>query len=330
MPDLIISKSTLDTLTAQYDAIKATASDATAELTAKATFKGMDNVNEIVATAMAQIREFTDNGKQSSFADKTLAVIDPKNKWAGKWLGAAKTTITEETLKETTIEEIANKVISSINSQREDVVTYMESIVSLRTVLDSNREHYSTLLDKANALLPTIPVDTREELDTKALINKLVKSLMQVESTVFNKINPLVASARLAIGEIDGQLPDIEHDLKYDGSLKIAQQALADYIGMAKTVKDMTEKAGDAIRKDIHETTLESINMVGEVMVDTDRLRQLQKEEATHMHNVNKAMSSTRDKINQNFNDINQIQLEYTATKKETSNVMLEHYADVK
>jgi len=320
-------------LTSEYSNLKQTASEATSKLTSVATFKGMDDINAIVAEAMSQVQEFTSNGKKSSFASsvssKALAVIDPNNKWAGKWLGNAKDEITKESLKETTMEEVANRVIASINAQREDVISYMESVVAVRDVMAANKDKYQALLDKANELMPTIVVDTREELDTKSFINRLKKSLMQVDATITTKINPLIASAKIAIQEIDSQLPDIEHDLKYEGSLKVAQQALADLIGMAKTVKGMTEKAGDAIRKDIHETTIESIQMVGDVMIDTDRLKKLQTEEANHMQRVNKVMEDTKNKINKNYDEINHIQLEYNAAKKASNHLMLEGYANV-
>lgn len=324
----IVSGVSLSDLTAKYDSIKNTASKVTSKLASANTLNGMDNVNKIVSDAMKQIQILTQNGKKPSvrsrFGSKALAVIDPKNKWAGKWLDNAKDELAEETLKEKTMEEIANEVISSINTQREDVISYMESIVEVRSSMIQSRDLYEELLKEANDLLPTIDVDTRDELDTKSLINRLNKSLMQVDSTISTKINPLVASARIAVSEIDAQLPDIEHDLKYEGSLKVAQQSLSDLIGMAKTVKNMTEQAGDVIREDIHATTLESIAMVGDVMVDTDRMKRLQKEEEAHMIKVSNAMGATTDKINKNFTELNQIQLEYREAKEKNTHLLIE------
>lgn len=322
---------TLSDLTAQYSQTKSITSEATSRLTSQATFKGMDSINTIVAEAMQQIEEFTSNGKKpsmlSSAGSRVLSLVDPNSRWAGKWLSSTSNSVTKESLKETTMEEIANRVISAINSQREDVVSYMESVAALRDTVSTNLVNYETILADATELLPTLPVNTREELDTKSLINRLNKSIMQATSTISTKMDPLILSASLAVQEIDAQLPDIEHDLKYEGSLKVAQQSLSDLIGMASSVKAMTEKAGDEIRKDIKQTTLESINMVGDIMIDTKRIKQLQEEEAEHMQNLNKAMQQTHQRINQNFDELNQISLDYKKEKEANTHLMIDNYS---
>lgn len=321
----------LSDLTMSYQNLKHEASKATSDLNSKATLRGMDSINEIVSNAMKEIQIFTNTAKKSStlssIGSKALAVIDPNNKWAGKWMSDATDRIAEESLKESTIEQIADKVLTSISNQREEVISYMESVVVVRNTLVSNTTHYDDLLKKARALLPSIPPDTREELDAKSLINRLTKSVIQLDRMVTSNVNPLIASAKLAIQKIDEELPDIEHDLKYSGSFKVAQQKLSDYIGMAKAVKIMTEQAGDAIRKDIQSTTLESIKMVGEVIVDTNRMAQIQKEENDHLKKLNTVMSETQKKINQSFDDVTKLHTSYLESKAQNQHVLIGHYS---
>ena len=323
---------TLADLTSEYQSLKAKASKATEKLASKATFRGMDSINEIVAEAMQQVQQFTSNGSKSSttssIKNKALAVIDPNNKWAGKWLGGASEAITKETLKEKTMAEIADSVINSINDQREDVISYMEFVVEVKTSLQENYYHYKELLAKAQELEPTLDNNTREFLDTRLMISRLQKSILQTDSMVTSKINPLITAAHLAINEIDSQLPDIEHDLKYEGSLKVAQQSLSDLIGMAKTVKSMTEQAGDAIREDVQRTTLESIQMVGDVMIDTERFKRIQEQESKHLANISSVMQKTKDRINSNFDAMNQISLQYIEDKANNTNTLLSHHKE--
>jgi hypothetical protein len=322
---------TIKDLTLEYNSTKDEASKATNVLNSKATLNGMDDINKIVATAMKEIEIFTNNTKKPgivvSISSKAIAIIDPNNKWAGKWIDNASDRVVEETLKESTIEEIADKVISSINQQREEVIDYMEAVVVIRTTLVDSQVYYTALLEKAKLLLPTIAIDTREELDTKSLINRLTKSVIQLDRMVTSNINPLIASAKLAIQKIDEELPDIEHDLKYNGSFKIAQQKLADYIGMAKTVKAMTEQAGDVIRQDIQRTTIESIKMVGEVIIDTNRMTRIQQEEDKHLETLNKIMASTSEKIDQSFDNVTNLHISYLESKQKHQHQLIAHYA---
>jgi len=204
----------------------------------------------------------------------------------------------------------------------------METVVNIRNTLESSKIKYEDILPNAMSLVDSVAKDTREELDAKALVNRITKSIMQLDTTITNKIQPLIASAHFAIQEIDNQLPDIEHDLKYEGSLKVAQQSLSDLIGMAKTIKSMTEDAGDIIRKDIHETTLESIRMVGDVMLDTERMQRIQKEEQEHIAKVSAEFSKTKSKINQNFENMQQIHSSYISHKTDRSKLLLDSYTD--
>jgi len=332
-PEPEVFNTNLSELTNSYKSIKSNASKVASQISSSTTLSGMDSINVIISDGMKDINRLMNNGKKvstfSSIKNKALSVIDPGSKWAAKWLDDTKEKIEDENIKESSIDEIADRVISAVEKQREDVISFMESMVGSRASLLDDITRYTDLLAKAKSLLTTLTVDTREEMDTKSLITRLNKSLMQADSTISNEINPLVASARIAITEIDAQLPDMEHDLKYKGSLKVAQQSLSDLIGMAKAVKNMTEQAGDAIREDIYATTLESINMVGDVMIDTDRMKKLQLEEQAHMKKVNDAMRITHDKINKNFEEINQLQLAHADGKNKSSAIMIENYADI-
>jgi hypothetical protein len=307
-----------------YNQIKATVADATTSLNGSATFSGMDDVSEIVSTGIAKIDEFIESTKKPSVASKALSIIDPKNKWAGKWASNASESLKKEEFKERTIDDIANQIIKGINKQREDVISYMESLVDIRTTLTNSRESYENLAPSVNEALAQATPNTREELDLKSIVTRITKSIMQLDATVRTEINPLIASANIAIQEIDNQLPDIEYDLKYKGSLKIAQQSLSNLIGMAKTVKSMTENAGDVIRKDIHDTTIESIEMVGDVIMDTKRLSQIQEQEQQHMQKVKTAMENTVNKINSNFTDVQQLHATYVEHKEATSALLLD------
>lgn len=316
-------------LLSEYHAIKQRASAATDRLTSTGTLSGLDNVNEIIAEGIKEIEAFTTNMSKpstlSSVKTKALAVIDPNNKWAGKWLAKAEDSVSTETLKEQTLQQIADRIIASINKQREDVMQYMESVNEVKENLLASAVYYEQLLVQAEALLPKLPENTREQLDAKSLIARLGKSIVQLQSTVSAEIQPLISSAVIAIQEIDAQLPDIEHELKHKGGLKIAQQALSDLIGMANSVKEMTEVAGDAIRKDIRDTTIASIKMVGDVMLDTDRMRKIQQEEHEHMKKVQAVMEETKQKIDRNFEGIQQLHLEHKAARDQTSHVLLEN-----
>lgn len=317
----------LKTLTDQYSSIKSTVTRATDKLTEKTTFNGMEEVSEIVANGMNQIHTFLENNKKpstvSSLKSKALAVIDPNNKWAGKWMDDTKEVLNKEKLKEKTIQDIANQIISGIEQQREDTIGYMESIVEVQTAILESKKQYEQLLPVAEASLAAVVQGTRDELDLKAMVTRLSKSIMQLDSTLTTKITPLLASARVVIKEIDDQLPDIEHDLKYDGSLKIGQQSLSDLVGMTKSVKSMVENASDVIRRDIHETTLESINMIGDVMVDTDRMLKIQQEEQAYMSKVHNAMEQTAAKIHKNHDNMKQIHGNFIEHKVQHTSALL-------
>lgn len=314
---------TLADLQDTYASIKKTASTATQKLNQASPIKNIDAVQDIVASGMKEMQIFIEKSNQDagSKVSKALSTIP----WAGKFFDKAKNETQDKLNQNKTMDEIADTVIAQIEKQRETVMTYMEAIVDIRNTLAFNRDNYCSLLKKAEQYLPTTDPSAREHLDTKALITRLNKSLITLDSTINKDITTLLGSAQIAIQEIDSQLPDIEHDLKHNTSLATAQQSLANLMGMTKSVKKMTEAAGDAIKDSIEKTTIESIQMAGEIMTDSARLEALHKREQKHMENVHKELEKTKAKINQNFETTQQIALSYEKDKKAHHHALLDY-----
>jgi hypothetical protein len=321
----------LQSLMDAYNSVKANASDATNKLTNSFTLKGMDSINEMVSEAMEQIAEFTTNGKkQGAFAaagNKALAIIDPKSKWAGKWLGNASTEVKKEALKEKTLNEIIDNLIAQINTKREEVITFIESATSIRSDMITSISAYETLQTSATTLLNNAVENSRESFDAKFLITQLTTTIQGIKTDITSHVDPLIAGASVSVNQIATILPTIENDLKYKSGFKVFQQNLSDLNGMVKSVTNLATNAGDAIRKDVNSTIIDSLAMLGETGVDTERLAKVHEEQMLHQKAIDKVMSETKDKINNNFNNMQQLQLKMDEERLATNSILIAAYS---
>ena len=320
----------LSDLSAMYNSIKESSSKATDKLNHSLTLNGMDSVNELVAKAVKEIDAFTSAGKPKSMTSKAISVIDPKSKWAGKWLNSTKDQIKEENLKEQSINQIVDGLISKISNEREEVIKFIEAAAEIRHDMINSITSYESLLDNVNDLITKAQPNTREDIDAKFLSSQLVATITGLKADLKSTIEPLLASANISVQQIGAILPTIENDLKYKGSFKTFQQKLSDLNGMVTSVTELATNAGDAIRKEVNETIYESISMLSETGLDTDRLEKINQEELIHQQRLGKVMQETQDKINKNFTKINQIHLEHKASQQSASHQLLENYAEVK
>ena len=315
----------------RYDELSKSTTVSTSKLTGEVTIADMDSINEVVSEAVIKIQQFAESGTKrstsSSIKSKMLSVIDPNNKWAGKWMDESKQSLQEEKINDSTLRELTDKVLTHINEQREQTIEYMGFLLDIRTDLSNSLQGYRLLLKESTQSLKDTLENTREELDLQLLITRLEKSIITTDQAVTRDIPALIASTRIVVNELNSQLPDIEHDLNYNGSLKVAQKTLSGLIGMTQTIKSMTEQSGDAIRKDIQETTIDSIKMVGNILTDPERLRALQAEREIHYKAVNDTMQLTQNKIQDNFIEIKNISSEYERSKQETQNTLLTSYS---
>lgn len=329
-PDVSIKE-----LSTQYNGIKKSTSKALSSLGGDMTIGGMDKVNELVSGAMKDIQSFVDNGREKSFIEKStsraVALIDPNNKWAGKWINSAKDTLAEESHKEKTINEIVDILVSQIEEKRQEVLDTIEIDTEIKDGMIHDGETFLKILDQAEKVAAAEENQTsRTAMEAKFLILQLKTSIQSLEDTIRGQVEPLIASNALLCEQIAAVIPTLETELRYSGRFKTSQQKAMDLAGMVKTTLALATETSDIIRKDVHETIYESIGMIGESGIDTARRLKMNEENEVHHKKVQKAMGDTMDRIQKDFDTINGIYSEHRLAHKKEDNALLEAYSKAK
>lgn len=327
------SSVSIEELLTQYNSTKGEASQAVETLTNSFTLKGMDSINKLVSEAMKEIKDFTDNGKQESTiskgASRALAIIDPNNKWAGKWFDNAKDNVEEEKLKEKTINEVINSLIQQIELKRNEVISFIESANEVKKHMLHSLESYNTMLSAAERAESDAEPDSKEFFDAGYLKSMLLVSIAGIESDIKSQVDPLIGGARISVKQITTMLPTIENDLKYKSGFKAFQQALSDLNGIVKTTTELAANAGDVIRKDVNETIYQSLEMLGETGLDAERFKKIHLEEQAHHKKINDVMAKTQKKMKDNFAAIQDTSRQLANSREENVSNLLENYSKV-
>jgi len=323
----------LNKLLNKFQLAKAKATKQSAILTDDTTIKNMDSINEMVAEAMLKIGDFASAGQKEGFfrskMTSTLAVIDPDEKWAAKWLDNSEEKAKIAEMNNKSITEVISSLVADIEAQRDSVITYIENAAQVKAAMEETSKTYEKLLKKAHKVLATAEENTRKHFDAQYLVTTLTASIESISTDIASHVNPLLAAANISVTQITTILPTIENDLQSKMGFKAFQQKLSDLNEMTANVANMSARVGETIRSEINDTVYKSIEMLGETGLDTDRMKKIADEEAKHQAKIAQVMNKTQARINQTFNDVQQLAIESSAKRDETNNRLLADYSQV-
>ena len=323
----------LSKLLETYNATKQRASSKITSLTDSFTLEGMDSVNELVSSAMKQIKDFTDNGKPKSTMSKVtsrgLALIDPNNKWAGKWLSNATDAIEDEKIKQKTINEIINDLTTQIEAKRQEVIEFIQSAREVKKDMVETISIYEGLLSKTKHVVDHSEELSRDNLDAKFLAGMLITTIENLNSDIKSHVNSLITGAEISVNRIAAILPTIENDLKYKAGWKAFQQKLSDLNGMVKTTTELASNAGDLIREDVNSTIYDSLSMMTDSGLDVNRFKKIQQQELAHQEKINTLLLKTRASVDKTYTEMVDFNVELQAKRETANNLLLDNYSKV-
>lgn len=318
-------------LVAMYNSTKKSDTAASAKLTDGFTLKGMDEVKEMVASAMLQIEDLANKGKEQSLAggltSKALALVDSDNKWVGKWFGNKQEALRTEAAEQSTISEIVTSLRTNIEAKREEVIVLIEETANIRETMISSINVYKDINSKVDHIVANAAANTRELFDAQQLATRTRSTIATMETDIKSIIEPLLAGASISVQEIQGLLPTIENDLQSKLAIKAFQQQLQDLHEMTKAVSDLSISAGDKIRSSVNDTIYESIEILGESGVDVARLEKSLDDEKKHQAKVAQITRKVSDKINTNYNKMTALTAKITEGRDEDMSNLLASYA---
>lgn len=322
------NKDKLNSLLGAFNSIKNKSSEAAQSLTGKSTLKGMEEINELMASAMSEIAKFSDTGKETGFfssaKSKALAVVDPNSSWVGKWMHKAADEVAREELKTKSISEVITSVKNSIESKREEVITFIEYACSVRDSLIDSVQQYKAVEKEASKALEDAPANSRENYDAKMLITMIKQAIIKIEGDLKSSIEPLITSADISVQKIQTMLPSIEEDLQSKLGFKAFQQQLADLNGMTMAVLELSTAVGSKLRDDIKGTIYESIEMLSKTGVDVKELETLAQKEVAHQNKVRDLMMKTKQKMDDEFEGIGRLQEKLALEAAKNPTVLIE------
>ena len=324
----------LNKLMKKYQKAKSSSTKASAILTDNTTIKDMDSINEMVAEAMLKIGEFASNGQQEGYfkskMSSALAIVDPNQKWAAKWLDSSEEKAKVVEMNNKSITQVISDLVADIEGQRDAVVEYIINAAQVKASMESEASAYEKMLVKANHVFNNTDANTRENFDALQLVTALTSSIESIKTDIASHVNPLLAAANVSVKQITTILPTIESDLQSKMGFKAFQQKLTDLNQMTSQVASLSMKVGETINKEINDTVIESIAILGETGLDTDRMRKIAGDEAKHQARINTEMNKVQVKINKTFNEVKQLAHESQEARAKSTNQLLVDYSDTK
>ncbi len=329
-PEDIMSLADLNSL---YNKTKAEDTAQSSKLTSNFTLKGMDEVKEMVASAMMQIEEFTNKGKEqgivSATTSKALALVDSKNKWIGKWFNGKVDASKRESIEQSTVSEIVTSLKNNVEVKRNEVIDLIEDLTNIRLSMIERLDTYNLIDAQVTKLVETTEPSTRKRFDAQQLATMTKATIQKIESDIKSMIEPLIASATISVQQIQQLMPTIENDLQSKLSIKAFQQQLQDLNEIVKATTDLSKEVGSKVTASTRETIYQSISMLSETGgIDTKALQQSANEEVKHQEKIASLMKKTSEKINQNYNDMIGIQKNLIESKSRLSDNLISQYSE--
>ena len=320
---------TIEELLAQYNSYKQSDSEQASQTTKKYTLKGLDEVNELVANAMLQIDDFVSNDTPSTFGSiksKALAILDPKDKWIGKWASKAADEAAKVDTKSQTVDEIIKSIRTSIEAKRDEVVASAHSAFADRDNLAARLSYYQDILTKAKVLLSQAEPASKTEFSAKLLINMTTTTIMEIQSTISDDINPLITSAGIAVERIEAMIPTIEAKLQDKLGIKTFQQQLSDLLSVTQVVTDLTNAVDEKVTKSIQDTTLQTMSLLKNSTLDVDRLKSKLNRDNIYRAKLETAISDVQSSVNTEFTKLQALALEQKKAYSSNTQTFISNY----
>ena len=320
---------TIEELLSQYNSYKQSDSEQASQTTKKYTLKGLDEVNELVANAMLQIDDFVSNDTPSTFGSiksKALAILDPKDKWIGKWTSKAADEAAKVDTKSQTVDEIIKSIRTSIEAKRDEVVSSAHSAFADRDNLSARLKYYQDILTQAKAILSQAEPASKTEFSAKLLVNMTTTTIMEIQSTISDDINPLITSAGIAVERIEAMIPTIEAKLQDKLGIKTFQQQLSDLLSVTQVVTDLTNAVDEKVTKSIQETTLQTMSLLKNSTLDVDRLKSKLNRDNIYRAKLETAISDVQTSVNTEFNKLQALALEQKKAYSSNTQTFISSY----
>lgn len=317
-------------LTTLYNQTKALDTADSSKLTSNFTLSGVDGVQDLIAAAMLQIQEFTDHGKAPTTTSKVLARVAPEGSWLGKFVNSKTTAHKLESIKEQSISQVVKTLRDSINGKRDEVITLIETLTSIRSSMLDRLQTYLQIDTKVSALADQAAPNSRAKFDAQQLAIMTKATIEKIHSEIHSSIEPLIASATISVNQIQQLLPTIENDLQTKLTIKTFQQQLQDLNKMVNAASDLATSAGSAIKASVNETIYESLELLSNTGIDVKALKQSAQDEIKHQQKIQQLIAKTSDKINSNFHEITSIQQTLLSSRQTLENNLISQYSESK
>lgn len=324
------SPSSLADLTALYNQTKVLDTADSSKLTNNFTLKGFDDLSELVATAMLEIQSFTDHGKAPSTTSKFLARVAPEGSWLSKFVNSKTAAHKLESIKEQSITQVVTTLRNAINAKREEVITLIETLSSIRESMLDRLSTYTSIDAQVSILAEQAPANSRAKFDAQQLAIMTKATIEKIHSEIHSSIEPLIASATISVTQIQQLLPTIENDLQTKLTIKTFQQQLQDLNKMVTAASDLATEAGTAIKASVNETIYESLELLSNTGIDVKALKQSAQDEIKHQQKIQQLIHKTSDKINSNFREITSIQQTLLTSRQSLENNLISQYSETK
>lgn len=315
-------------LTALYNQTKALDTADSSKLTSNFTLSGVDGVQDLIAAAMLQIQEFTDHGKAPTTTSKVLARVAPEGSWLGKFVNSKTAQHKLESIKEQSISQVVKTLRDSINTKRDEVITLIETLTSIRSSMLDRLQTYLAIDTQVSQLAEQAPPASRQRFDAQQLAIMTKATIEKIHSEIHSSIEPLIASATISVNQIQQLLPTIENDLQTKLTIKTFQQQLQDLNKMVNAASDLATQAGSTIKASVNETIYESLELLSNTGIDVKALKQSAQDEIKHQQKIQQLIAKTSDKINSNFNEITSIQQTLLTSRQTLENNLISQYSE--
>ena len=241
----------------------------------------LDDVNASVADAVVQIEGLSN--KQSS----TLSKLP----YFGKWMIKAKDSIKEEQLRTGKMVEVVDRLFSSLNDKKDNIVTVMTTLFELQGQLAAEvsvmEEKEILATELANTGVGIVP------LKAKNLLVQLKQSIIKAKDRV-QIINATVMSAEASTTAISSLLPTLQGELITEMAIQAGLQELQEFKAVFDATISVVEDLNEANNGTMKNVLLEVVDLAISSPTDIAKLENLNTDRAKFKKQLQDKMENAK------------------------------------
>lgn len=242
----------------------------------------LDNVNENVASAVVQIEQLTNKTETSALA---------KLPFFGKFITRAKASADEETLRTGKMVEVVDRLFTSLNDKKDNIVSVMGTLFDLKGQLANEVDIMVEKEGQAQEIAHS--TDDFEALKARNLLVQVQQSIIKAKDRV-QIIDATVRSAEASTLAISSLLPSLQGELITEMAIQAGLQELKEFKQIFDTTISVVEDLNTTNNSTMKSVMLDVVDLAISRPTDIVRLENLNQDRMKFKNQLQEKMNKAK------------------------------------